>query len=291
MSAVLVHLPSGFPRVLRANDWTPRSQSPRRLSSWGYRVWEALLNKLCDPDCRSVAARFHINKDTAARALRSLADCGLLLRERRSAGRRVFAWCYLITDEPWAWLNDAALAEKFDRAHDAEVERLRSYADTALDTLPPVPQPAADPQATSCPTTADIPNKDSRREDSPPTPSPVDRVVHRPSRFERRLADLLHSDPQLQPQIPDALALLHGLGFPPLGRVRHARTVALGLRSGLRLDELTTYLTREMATARNRQAVMGHRLARLAAELDRHLTAPSTDIPRQPRPTHPLSQC
>jgi hypothetical protein len=257
--------------VLRANDWP-------LLTSVGYRAWEALLNRFCDPNCRSIAARFGINKDTAARALRSLIDCGLLRRARRSAGRRVFAWCYLITDEPFAWLTDAALDTKFTRAHDAEVERLRSYADAALDTLPPVPVPAVDPQAASCPESSDVPNKDSRRENSPTIPSPVDRVVHRASRFERRLADLLHSDPQLQPHVPDALALLHGLGFPPLSRVRHARTVALGLHSGLRLDELTTFLTSEMSTARNRQAVMGHRLKRLATELDHRLPTPPATV-------------
>lgn len=269
MSAVLVHLPAGFPRTLRANDWP-------LLTAWGYRVWEALLNKFCAPNCRSVAARFGINKDTAARALNSLIESGLLRRARRSAGRRIFAWCYLITDEPFAWLGDKALDTKFARAHADEVERLRSWLDDqALDTLPPVPEPdaadAGDPQVASCPAPSDVPNKDSCKESFPPTPSTVDGVVHRVGRFERRLADLHHRHPELQPHIPHALALLHGLGLPPLSRVRHARTIAVGLHSGLRLDELTAFLTSEMSTARNQRAVIGHRLKRLAAELDQRL--------------------
>lgn len=269
MSAVLVHTPAGFARTLRANDWP-------LLTATGYRVWQALLNRFCDPNCRSVAARFRINKDTAARALNSLIECGLLRRARRSAGRRIFAWCYLITDEPFAWLGDKALDTKFTRAHDEEVERLRSWLDDrdeALDTLPPVPEPdaadAGSPQLASCPATSDVPNKDSCKEFFPPTPLPVDHSVHRPSRFELRMLDLHRRHPELQPHIPQALALLHGLGLPPLSRVRHARVVALGLHTGLRLDELIAFLTSEMSTARNRRAVIGHRLKRLTAELDR----------------------
>lgn len=271
-----MHLPSGFARTLRAHAWP-------LLTAWGYRVWIALVTKSCRPDCRSVAEHFGISKSKAARELNHLIDdVRLLRRERRPVGRNVFAWAYLVTDEPDAWRDDAALDEKFWQALDAEVERVRTWhavdAADATETLPPVPEPdeqvtdlSGDPQVAPCPTSEDIPKRISLREIYPPTPVPVDQVVHRPSRFERRLTHLLHREPELEPHIPHALALLHGVGLPPLSRIRHARTIALGLRLGLRLDELLTFLTREMRTARNSQAVMAHRLARLAAELDRRL--------------------
>lgn len=281
MSPVIVHLPHGYPRTLRHND------APL-LSHLGYRVWQALLAKLCLPTCRAVAERFEVNKDTAARALRSLIASGLLHRRRRSAGRRIWAWCYVVTDEPHAWLDDTGLTDKVDRAHEHEIARLRSLHDRYDNDTPgvspdgpPVPPSETPPhepppergypqqsQVVSCPNSSDIPKKISSQEISPPTPSPVDRVVHRLSRYERRLAELVGRR-ELEPYVPHALALLHGLGFPPLARVRHARVIAEALRSGRTLGSLTTFLTCAMDSARNPRAVLAHRLAKLAATLDR----------------------
>lgn len=291
MSPVIVHLPRGFARTLRAND-------AAGINHLGYRVWDALLANLCDPTCRAVAARFNVNKDTAARALRSLLNTGLLWRGRRSAGRGVFAWCYVVTDAPFAWLDDASLADKIDRAHAHEVERLRAYhePDDLLTPVPepepqqepnPVPHDSGYPQESplvSCPNETDVSIKDSSQEISTPTPSPVDRVIHSPRRFtDRRLATVhrllthLHADHELQPHVPDALALLHGLGFPPISRLRHAVIVARALRSGRSLHALTSFLTSGMSTARNPKAVIVHRLGRLRETLDRERLATPTD--------------
>ena len=276
MSPVLMHLPAGFPRTLRVND------APL-ISHLGYRVWIALMEQYCAPTARAVAERFGVNKDTAARALRTLITSGLLWRERRSAGKGVFAWCYLLTDEPFAWLEDSALAEKIQQAHEREVDRLRAlHQPDPVEAAVPVPTPPATPapeqgspqedQLDSCPTSPDVPIKNSRREIFTPNPTPVGKVIHRPSRverIERRLLALTQSDPGLEPHIPDALALLHGLGFPPMGRVVHCRVIADALQCGLPLNDITQYLTSNLSTARSPKAVIKYRLDVLRAELDR----------------------
>lgn len=280
MSPVLVHLPAGFPRTLRMNDMP-------LMTDRALRVWQGLLAGLCAPTARAVACRYGMNKDTAARALGALERLGLLLRRRRSAGRGVFAWAAIVTDEPYAWYDDEVLTAKFDAAHAREVDRLRDYRrpEDYAPARPALPEPVDNPVHNTAPacgsSTEESPAfmseepgrtpKDSGIEEKTPhRPLGVEQLIHtRGSRRDQIRARLSGLPSHLAPHIAPALALLHGLELPPLSRVRHMPVVARALGCGLTVGELVEFLTERMQGARDRRAVLFHRLGRLDAELAR----------------------
>jgi predicted transcriptional regulator len=136
---VLVHLPQGFARTLRLNI------APA-LSDLAYRILEPLCRRDVDPTVDAVAEHYDICRSRAAGALRSLERNGLLLRWRRSYGRGYWTHFYVITDEPYAWLDDAKLKGKITHTEDqaaAYAQQVDDYADRPGFPAPPAaPAPA-----------------------------------------------------------------------------------------------------------------------------------------------------
>jgi hypothetical protein len=279
MSFTLRHLPAGFARMLRLND-------AAGLTHLAYRCLPALLAGHCEPTARAVAARYDCNKDTAAKALRSLERYGYLHRWKRSAGRDVWLHFAVLTDDPFSWDTDPQLQAQMATVEERSMTKARDrHYIEAADLGPTIPAPRppepstapaasldeAEPQLTSCPgpsdpKTSDIPKKNSRKKRTPPTPSRRGQIAHRPpqrDRYTQRLTQLLSASPELEPHTADALEVLHGLGFPPLERARHARIVASALHSGRPLTAVIDYLTQGLASARDQMRVMRWRLTRL----------------------------
>lgn len=257
---MLRHLPTGKVRHLRLN-----SAPKQLLTDFAVRVWDAIVRGKCRPTARAVAAYYGRNKDTAARALKQLQERGLLWRSAlRSAGRKKFVRVVLVTDEHYAWDHDAELRA---RLADAEAQAL---AEARADADEPWQPELDNPQLASCPTSSDGTSKklSEREKDLSRTAgdnSPVDNSAL--DRHGLRLARLLRVKPELQEHLPQALALLHGLGLPPMDRAFHARTVAQALRHGWALPALLRALTSGMGSAKSRRSVLLWRLKRLSATL------------------------
>lgn len=285
MVYVLRHLPTGYPRTLRCNDGA--------LSHLAYRCLPPLLSGDLDPTARAVAERFECNKDTAAKALRSLEVCGYLRRWRTSIGRNAWLHYAIVTDEPYAWEVDPAFAAQVVHWQDQKTAAFRDRHGYALDAdpvgpPPPVPQPrpvaddpppettsdsVASPQVNSCPTSSDpkdsdIPIKDSLQESPPPSPPSRGQVIHSPRRQRdpvlRSIRRSLTEHPELEPHLPAALAVLEGLRFSPPDRARGARVLATALRQGYTMSSVITWLTSHLGTARNREIVQKWRINQLA---------------------------
>jgi hypothetical protein len=256
---LVLHLPIGFPRVLRVNDHPG-------ITHLAQRCWQAILAGLCKPTSRAVAARYQVNKDTACKALRSLETWGFLHRWRRSAGHGIWLHFAVCTDEPFAWNHNPGLRERMDTVETTTMERARERhyldEDDALPPIPPPDEPEPSPALVSCPKSSDVPNKDSGRKMFTPNPKAVDNPP-RIDRFARRLLKMRRTAPELEPHTAPALAILHDLGFAPLERVRHAETVARALHSGRSIGTVIGYLTDGMGGARNKLAVLRWRLRRL----------------------------
>lgn len=266
LPTVLTHLPAGFARTLRYND-------AAAITHLAARCLPALYAKFCEPTARAVAARYKVNKDTAAKALRSLEFSGLLLRWRKSVGRGLWVHFALVTDDPYIWLADAGVAATMRRVETETLDRMRQQAriepDEMLPTVPPAAPPVevvdgGSPQPVSCPDPSDVPIKDSSKKN--PFTEPVDNLAV--DRYTARLARLLDGDPGLQPHMPDALTLLHGLGFAPLERVTYGVVLATAMRRGRTLGGLMGYLTGGMGGVRDRAGIMRWRLERLKSTLE-----------------------
>ena len=284
----MVHLPAGYPRTLRCNDGA--------LSHLAYRCLPVLLSGDLTPTARAVAERFGCNKDTACKALRSLETCGYLRRWRVSAGRNTWLHFAVVTDESYDWELDprleARITEWQERTFSAFLDRHHLAAEEAA---PAVPSPAARPapaapetsaseqvfapsaseQVSSCPgssdpTDSDIPRKNPSLGSSPPKPPKRAQVIHRRQRrdpVERAVRRCLSQHPELEPHLPNALATLEGLRFPPRDRVKGARVLAMALARGYSLSWLISWLTERLSSARSRQVVQKWRVDRLAVAL------------------------
>lgn len=283
LTTVLTHLPKGFPRTLRLNDLPS-------LSHLAARCLPALFAGHCEPTARAVADRYRVNKDTAAKALNSLRDLGLLKRWRKSAGRGVWVHFAFLTDEPFVWNDDAKVVARMRRVENETLDAVREWAHTDEDatpmTAPPARQPSpvdnpggapadpvdnpnqeGNPRSVTCQDSSDVPMKDSSKKNlgSPVDAPPVDR-------FTARLVERLSRDPELDPYLPSALALLHGLGFAPMERASHGVVVATALRHGRHLGDLVKWLTTGMGSARDKAAVLRWRLGYLKSTLEAEKT-------------------
>jgi predicted transcriptional regulator len=146
---VHVYLPQGFARTLRLN-------CAPALSDLAYRILEPLCRRDVDPTVDAVAEHYDISRSRAAAALRSLERNGLLRRWRRSYGRGYWTHFYVITDEPYAWLDDAQLQGKITHIEDQAAAHAQQVSDYPVRPSFPVPAVTADmaaPVTPAAPTT------------------------------------------------------------------------------------------------------------------------------------------
>lgn len=287
MVYVLYHFPEGFARTRRNLDGA--------LTDFAYRAFDAICARLVEPTARALKEFFERNKDTANKALRLLEDvCGYVHRWKKSGGGGAWLNFAIVTDEPYAWERNPAVRAKMA---DLEQRALARFQDRHRiephEAAPPPPEPTGpapahespyEPpahesvQVSSCPdssdpTFSDTPNRYSSRENSP-LPPDGGQVVHKPSKLGRQdnparvLDRVLRAEPELEPHLPPALALLHALDYPPLPRARGAVVLARALRSGRTLDSLITWLTVGFDGARDEQRVRNWRIDQLAVAMD-----------------------
>lgn len=274
------HLPAGFPRTARINDHPA-------LSDFALRILPSMLAGDVEPTGEAVRARYHTGRFKAYAALRNLEQWGFLHRWRRSIGRDTFLHFAVVTDEPFAWDADPALAARMIHLEDQAVARARD--ELVLDPARPVPPPAelstgavtsdndVISQVNSCAGGSQTINSQTTMKDSSggiftPMPPRGGQPVHRGRRVrdyaERILLRLRSIPAELEPYTANALALLAGLQMAPADRARHACTVAAALASGRSLGQMTAYLTDDLASARDRKAVINWRLRTLARTLE-----------------------
>jgi hypothetical protein len=269
VTTTLTHFPATFPR------WKRLNHEPE-LTHLAVRVLPALFDRIVEPTARAIAERYKVNKDTACAALKSLQLFGLLHRWRRSAGRGVWLHFAVITDAPRSWESDPAVAEAMRLMESETFEEFRHAQRIDEDPLPEVPAPEPTDNffsPVSCPKTPDIPLKvspDKKITDEPvdkftrpSVDNPVDNQAPVPATYTQKLVERFLGSPDLQPHVPDALAMLHGLGFSPLARVSYAKIVAEALYSGRRLGGLYKYLTHGLTGVRSTRNVLKWRLRRL----------------------------
>lgn len=276
MVYVLTHLPAGFPRVRRNLGGV--------LTDLAYRALDALLSDFVKPTARALAEFFERNKDTGSKTLRNLEMCGYVRRWKRSAGRGAWLNFAVITDEPFAWEHDPALAA---RMAEMEMRVLTGFQDEhriephEADPMPPPTEqapPEESPQVNSCPgssdpTDSDTPNTGFSREENPLPPN-CGKTVHKRRGRRKRATDpasflerTLRRSPELRPHIPDALAILHGLGYAPPDRVKAAPVLARALLCGLTTKEVISWMTERWDNVRNETALRNWRVNQLALSL------------------------
>lgn len=261
MTTVIRHFPKPYLQNARMNI------APL-VTDLGLRAWEAICRGDVAPTVRAVASRYERCRDAVSRALRSLEKGGLLYRWRRSAGKNRFVWFAVVTDEPFAWRLDDRLIARIAEIEAEEVARAKAALrdDEAYGPeVPPVEAEAVESQVGSCPASQDITNKEPLNKDL--FLQPVDKP--RRDTYTERLTKLLGANRSLEPHLPNALALLHGLGFPPLSRANYGIVVAEALHSGRSMDGMIRYLTRSLDGARSSRAVQKSRLDKLRATLRR----------------------
>lgn len=304
------HLPAGFPRHLRCPVATLGRKGPEAYCAL-VRLWAQDV----EPTADALAVYFNWGRNKANGVLQLLTDLGYLHRWRRSAGRDRLLNFAVVTDEPFAWHTDDALAARMVHIEDQALAADRNRRRRGLDPFTPTPtEPVDSPMVTEpAPelSTGSVTSEDTVStqvvsgasvSDTNPgatpkeissqeifTPNPrcgqPSRAGHVPEqphedRHEDRHAQRhprghyittlirgLSRDPELAPHLPAALAILHGLEFTHLERLRHARTVATALRQGHSEGDVIRYFTDSLGSARSVRAVLRYRLAQLPLSL------------------------
>lgn len=201
------HLPAGFARHLRCPVATLGRKGPEAYCAL-VRLW----TRDVEPTADSLAAYFNWGRNKANHVLRFLTELGYIYRWRRSAGRDRLVNFALVTDEPFAWQHDDALASQMAELEDRALAPGRQSAGGDLDpyarhepvdtsrpaaqspaasTTPPTSEDAAhaqvaSPAGVSDTKTGQAPIKDSLHKSFTPNPRCGRRVASRQNRTAER---------------------------------------------------------------------------------------------------------